>query len=371
MQHTKSPALFPWLDLLRFVAAFVVMFSHARTLVWVRYSELDPDSQGLVTASFFGLTRLGNEAVVLFFVLSGFLVGGKVWQRARQGTFDARLYVIDRTTRIMLPLVVILVITLFIRQWIEHEWFWAEFFSNILSLQGITVPALGLELPELGYNHPLWSLPYEVWCYVMALGVGMALSGRWYLGTALVLSSVFYFLFCIVPWYTLVWLLGAAVYQWRNRLRSNGLLCLGVIFSLYGWINLQFADGLLPESWFANSGFVLGYYRSTLLLGLGFSLLVHQISQMHPKSIISKKLNKMGHVMAASSYSLYLSHFVVLQVLDWKVMDTTDVISLDSVFALIWVVVLCQLVAFAIYMLSEMHTDAVRQFLKRVFPAKV
>ncbi|MGB0867661.1 MAG: acyltransferase family protein, partial [Granulosicoccaceae bacterium] len=82
----------PWLDLMRFVAAFLVVFSHARTLVFVRYGELDTDSQGAVTMLWFAASRLGNEAVVLFFVLSGYLVGGKVWQRCRQGDFDARLY---------------------------------------------------------------------------------------------------------------------------------------------------------------------------------------------------------------------------------------------------------------------------------------
>lgn len=351
----------PWLDLMRFVAAFMVMFSHARTLVFERYSELDPDSQGIFTAIGFAITRLGNEAVVLFFVLSGYLVGGKVWQRCREGSFDARLYAIDRAVRIMLPLLMVLVITLLLRRWIEHDWFFEEFFHNILSLQGIT-------LPELGYNHPLWSLPYEVWCYVMALGAGLLWTRRWVVGAGLVAASLLLFFVYLVPWYTVVWLMGAAGYVWRDRFRSNGLLAAAVLLTVYSWISFQFSDGLLPDSWLARSPLVLGYYNSTVALGLGLALLVHQLAQMPPRSARAQRINRWGHFLAASSYSLYLSHFVVLQVVNWKVMGSTPYITFDTVFALIWVMVMCQVAALMVYYLSEKHTEIVRRWLKRVIP---
>ena len=348
---------------MRFVAAFLVMLAHARTLVFVRYSELDADSQGLLTALGFAVTRFGNEAVVLFFVLSGYLVGGRLWQRCREGTFDARLYAIDRISRIMLPLLAVLICTLLLRRWIEHDWFLEEFFANVFSLQGIT-------LPELGYNHPLWSLPYEVWCYIMALGVGLLWTGRFGLGGGLVVASLVLFVVYLVPWYSVVWLMGAGIYHWRNQFQSPWILVAAFVISGYGWISFQFADGLFPDSWLANSSLLLGYYKSTLVLGLGFSLMVHQLAQMPPTGEIGKKINRAGHWLAASSYSLYLSHFVVLQVLDWKYMEPVEDITLDNMFALLWVIILCQVVAFTIYMLSEMHTDLARHWLRKIFPAR-
>lgn len=359
----SDPAVIPWLDLMRFVAAFLVVLAHARTLVFVRYSELDPDSQGLLTALGFAITRFGNEAVVLFFVLSGYLVGGRLWQRCREGTFDARLYAIDRTSRIMLPLLAVLVCTLLLRRWIESDWFLEEFFANAFSLQGIT-------LPELGYNHPLWSLPYEVWCYIMALGAGMLWTGRYAFGGVLVVASLVLFVVYLVPWYTVVWLMGAGIYHWRNQFKSPWILLVAVAICLYGWISFQFSDGLFPDSWIASSPLFLGYYKSTLVLGLGFSLVVHQLAQMPPSSELGKKINRAGHWLAASSYSLYLSHFVVLQVLDWKVLDGVSAITVDSLFTLLWVILLCQFSAFFIYLISEKHTGRARQWLRRLFPAK-
>jgi peptidoglycan/LPS O-acetylase OafA/YrhL len=98
--------------------------------------------------------------------------------------------------------------------------------------------------------------------------------------------------------------------------------------------------------------------------------MVHQLAQMPPTGEIGKKINRAGHWLAASSYSLYLSHFVVLQVLDWKYMEPVEDITLDNMFALLWVIILCQVVAFTIYMLSEMHTDLARHWLRKIFPAR-
>lgn len=362
MHKPSTPMVMPWLDLLRFVAAFLVMFAHARTLVFLRYGELDPDSQNIFVALGFAVTRLGNEAVVLFFVLSGYLVGGRLWRRCREGSFDARLYVIDRTSRIVLPLLAVLVVTLLLRYQLEEEWFWQDFFGNLLFLQGIV-------LPELGTNQPLWSLPYEVWCYLMALGAGLLWTKRYSLGGGLVVAALLLFMVYLVPWYTFVWLMGAVVYQWRDRLLSRGVLWLGLLLATYGWMNLQFADGLLPGSWLASSVFVLGYFPSVLVLGAGLSLVVQQIAQMPPKAQWAIKLNHTGSWLAASSYSLYLSHFMVLVVLDWEYLDGVAHVTPSGLFTLLWVVVLCQLVAFVIYMLSEMHTDRARRWLRKLFPA--
>ena len=63
--------------------------------------------------AFYSLTRLGNEAVLIFFVMSGFLVGGKRDRGCNKVSFDIKGYAIDRTVRIMLPLISALL--LFIR----------------------------------------------------------------------------------------------------------------------------------------------------------------------------------------------------------------------------------------------------------------
>ena len=77
-----------WLDWLRFGAAFAVLFDHTKQFSLVPYGDLPPAQQGLAVEALFAATRLGQPAVVLFFVISGYLVGGRLLEKLRAGEFD-------------------------------------------------------------------------------------------------------------------------------------------------------------------------------------------------------------------------------------------------------------------------------------------
>ena len=96
---------FWWLDWVRFAAAFMVVATHARGSTWVEWGRLPSANQTNPAAVFFALTRAGTEWVTVFFVLSGFLVGGKVLEQVRDGTFSSRDYAFDRISRIWIPLI--------------------------------------------------------------------------------------------------------------------------------------------------------------------------------------------------------------------------------------------------------------------------
>ena len=95
---------FYWLDGLRFIAALIVLISHTRNDYFLAYGDLPHNQQGLSAFLFYTFGRLGHEAVVVFFVLSGFLVGGRGFERITTGVFDVRSYAIDRFARIAPPL---------------------------------------------------------------------------------------------------------------------------------------------------------------------------------------------------------------------------------------------------------------------------
>jgi peptidoglycan/LPS O-acetylase OafA/YrhL len=101
MENNKSH--FYWLDALRFVAAFMVLFSHTRNDYFMAYGDLPASQHGVATFVFYTLGRLGHEAVVVFFVLSGFLVGGRCFERIQNGTMNVKSYLIDRFARIYPP----------------------------------------------------------------------------------------------------------------------------------------------------------------------------------------------------------------------------------------------------------------------------
>ena len=102
METTKNKHFY-WLDALRFIAAFTVLFSHSRNDFFLMYGDLPANQQGILTFIFYTLGRLGHEAVITFFVLSGFLVGGRGIERIIQGKFYIKSYAIDRFCRIYPP----------------------------------------------------------------------------------------------------------------------------------------------------------------------------------------------------------------------------------------------------------------------------
>lgn len=122
----------PWLDWIRFLAAFTVLASHARGVAFVAYGDLESSSQGPVAFLAFLATRIEGEAVIVFFVLSGFLVGGRGAERLLNGTFRLKDYAIDRVSRIVTPLVPSLLLSAAIAPFINQDTSGWGFLGNLL-----------------------------------------------------------------------------------------------------------------------------------------------------------------------------------------------------------------------------------------------
>lgn len=69
---------FYWIDWLRFLSAMMVLLVHLRASSFVEYGSLPDNQKNLVFASFYAVTRLGSEAVIVFFVLKG------LWQYVKK-----------------------------------------------------------------------------------------------------------------------------------------------------------------------------------------------------------------------------------------------------------------------------------------------
>lgn len=159
-RHAPSGHLY-WLDWLRFAAALMVVAIHARGASWVEWGRLAEASQTRLAAAFFALTRAGTEWVLVFFVLSGFLVGGKVIERVGGGTFSLHDYAVDRISRIWLPLIPALLWSAIVAYWVDKPVSWVGFGGNLLGLQLVF-------FRTFAENIPLWSLAYEIWFYFLA-----------------------------------------------------------------------------------------------------------------------------------------------------------------------------------------------------------
>jgi peptidoglycan/LPS O-acetylase OafA/YrhL len=169
----------PFLDLLRFGAALLVLFGHVRGLLFV--SIQDVPGPGLGTKAFYFLTGIHREGVAIFFAVSGFLVGGAVWRSIRDRRFDARSYLTSRFVRIYLVFLPAIALTLLL-DWAGRHFFLDTRFYGVRPLMPVGVTSgwswsqmgchlagfQGIFCMPLGANIPLWSLGFEWVFYLMA-----------------------------------------------------------------------------------------------------------------------------------------------------------------------------------------------------------
>lgn len=162
-----TPSFSGYLDFLRFGAALAVLLGHM--------------DEGGVSMDWMPLARFSHDAVVVFFVLSGFIIYHSTVSRSTtwQQYAAARL---SRIYSVALPAVLACVA---LAIWLAgHPELHAETLSDYLepSVWHVLSSLLflnesWLNSAELPLNHPYWSLCYEVWYYVL-FGIFMFAKGR-------------------------------------------------------------------------------------------------------------------------------------------------------------------------------------------------
>lgn len=362
----SGPSQNPGLDLLRFAAAAAVAVGHIRAATFGAYGVLSIEDKSPAAAAFYFLTRLGGEAVIVFFVLSGYLIGGRYFTKIAQGKFNALDYGIDRAVRIGLPLIPALVLTACINSFLGGDIQPLAFLVNVLSLQGVVTGCC------YGGNAPLWSLPYEVWLYVMVLIVGLWLTETAYRISLFVAVITLALIFAKLEQpYLLCWLLGAAAFvrpppgarRFRMYAVMLGLALFGVGL-VGGQLGLDSAS--LSQATRARwTAWLPGPSVSKVLLGAGTAILVQHIALWQPGSNIGRWVGRFGAWAAAFSFSLYLTHWPLLFLLGRFGLngDSAMTLSAFAKFALVCAVSL--LVAWCSYWAFESRTRVVRTWIKR------
>jgi len=309
---------------------------------------------------FFSATRLGIEAVEVFFVLSGFLVGGKVLERVRKGTFDYRDYAFDRISRIYVPLVPALLFTAFISLICGNSISVLEFLGNLFCLQG-------LFCDPFADNGPLWSLAYEFWFYLLAGFAPLVLSTSYRrkvvaIFAVMVVSLVFTRLdasmfFC--------WCLGSLSYSLLESKLSWKWFLVGLTLTLFGCALSQLLSGSLSVD-----TKIIGPARPSrtvglLIFSLGLTILLPSLAQKQPGSRKWLSFERAGTHLAAFSYTLYLIHAPLLKLWDAFLLEKFVIFSVQSVLWFIAKLSSCLLVAWLFYLPFEAQTGRVRNWMKQ------
>jgi len=346
------------LDALRGAAALVVFAAHTRVLFFGGAASVVRNGPiragGWVLPNYLALS-LGHQAVIVFFVLSGLLVGGSVLRQFAGGAFNWVDYLSARLTRLWVPLLPLLVIGGLLDLAAIHFFPGAStgyaarrlgaeiFFGNVGFLQGIAVP-------YLGFNVPLWSLAFEWWFYV-AFPL-LLIAGRLQaksVGAGVILAALYIMVGPVIAFYFVLWCLGAAVAILPRR--KLPAFVLPIAAGAFVVLNLVVRKlHLFPLAGDAT-------------LAAGAAGLCYVI--LHSAAPAGRLYTTAARFLARVSYTLYLAHFPIIFLLaQWLSVSLRpwplDALHgaavaalLSAVFAVCWL----------LYLTFEARTDAVRALL--------
>ncbi|MCC0001755.1 MAG: acyltransferase [Methylobacteriaceae bacterium] len=378
-QQSLSPQVSRFIDVARWIAALAVLFTHVEANSLVRLAEMPAGSRGILAYAAWLLYGFAHQAVVVFFVLSGFLVGGGALKAARAGRPFLATYLIDRTTRIYVVLLPVLALTALIdaagRTLFADTNVYAlpefanrsgalEFWANVFNLQDTF-------FRYFGTNSALWTLAHEFWYYVafalLIMPFASAYSPRaracgFAAGLAITVSmswTLSYHLFGFA-----LWGLGVVAARLSKPLVARRALALALFLAASIGLRLFVRYSLIEIWWIGGiADAVIALLFANLLLTLRFD----------PKPIWRWCEAPAHRALSDFSYSLYALHMPVVVFLCAAAQHFLGFgFRSAPTSAAHWLVFLTILftavgVTWGFSRLTEARTDIVRRFARNLF----
>jgi peptidoglycan/LPS O-acetylase OafA/YrhL len=355
------------------------LLNHWRDAFFVDYTQLSHHSP--ITAIAYLAAGLGHQWVIVFFVMSGYLVGGSVLRSVRADRWSWRSYLLARLTRLYVVLLPALLLGGILDWTGMHMQGTGAVYSgqsgmhalavdvhttltlptlagNSLFLQTIALPGLhGLTVPAFGSNGPLWSLSNEFWYYMafpllvllmargrswpirMTCGLGLLLWG-WFVGSSIALLGI--------PWLMGVLIADSPpVPSRRSWVRGLTLLAAFAMFAAGLVLSKQHEGALVFD----------------LILGVAVTFLIwvtlHSATEPLPSAYV-----RVAQRAARSSYTLYLIHLPMVIFLKASLHIERAVPGWHT-FLVAGAILLGALVyAQLAYQLFERNTDQIRNWVK-------
>lgn len=361
-----------WPDVFRGLAALAVCAGHLRAALFVDLGQAP--SAGLASKLFYAATGLGHQAVMIFFVLSGFLVGGAV-MRQREA-FSAGDYLSSRLSRLWTVLLPALAITLLADLILmqtapsvldgtlrdtwgstpigdAHTIGLAALLGNIFFLQTLVTPVYGS-------NGPLWSLAYEFWYYLAFPALVFACLRDGMRSAVATVAFLLWVLLMPAPVLAgfVIWLQGVGVW-WLARRPSS-------------WLASPVAATLLTLAFMA----ALGLSRvlparftgdvADQVVGLAFALWLASLLQQRWQPSLSSRWGQPLRWLSDISFSLYATHFplVLLLGVAWETQAQQWTFGTPSALGFGLGLALLLLSGWLVWWLTERHTGLVRNRMK-------
>jgi len=353
------------------MAAFLVVIEHLRSLMFADFGT--NVRREVLERTFYFFTGFGHSAVMVFFVMSGFLVGGKVLDRLARGNFDWKKYCTDRVSRLYVVYIVALLVGAGLDYFGSHYFnrfgLYDQTFPGKIAIinhnfqQNLSVPIFMVNLamcqtilgPVFGSNGPLWSLANEFWYYLAGpLFFALIFHKQTLFRVFGTIGFIFIVWFLPAPilMYGVVWLLGAALYFVNHR----ALAPLWITFPLFA---VSFCIARLQ--------WLMTPYFADFLIGISFALVINSATAN------SRRIpgNAWSKTAAGFSYSVYLCHFPLLifvasVLFQINLLGLRQQPTLKLGISYILILILTYAWCFLISLATERRTPQARAWINRV-----
>lgn len=385
LSDLENPTFNSFLDLARWSCAWIVFLGHLRNPLFVGFESLAAADRGLLVTMWYFVTGWYGEAVIVFFVLSGYLVGAVACAKASEGRFAGIDYAIDRASRIFAPFLPALLLTVLLdaagaglfgdlgfydhTHPMIHEKIAGGSFASYLTPNTFVMNLLMLQTivaQPLGSNQPLWTISLEFWFYALfGLGIVSLLSGgAWRLAGCAATAALAATLGQGFLIFMGLWCIGGSVAFISAPAFERPLLALLFFGAVLVLLRLTAAT-------FAHGDMIIA---RNYAVACSFAWLLLSMRRMRFGWL--ERRRSFNAFMAGFSYSLYLIHFPLMLVLLGALYATgrfegiargyspTDAQGLLAYAVVAGAVGVC---AFAFAQPTERQTPRLRRFLKRRF----
>ena len=357
------------LDLLRGLAALLVLFGHWRNLLFIDYPQLTSHKLMLIIP--YVLTSAGHQAVVIFFVLSGYLISGSIFRSFARNQWSWSGYLTHRIVRLWVVLIPgLLLCALWDNLGLHlhlapalysgavpnhltgdvHQTLSTHiFFGNLFFLQSLLVPIFGSD-------GPLWSLANEFWYYLlfplglMALRKQFSLAQRITAGL-LFIGIAFFVRHGILPLFP-VWLAGTVLALLPPpRIGARTRIVAAVVYSPLAFL-------------FAKAHGIPSLF-SDYLFGIATFAFLWVVLSATGRANQGTLFTRASRSLARSSYTLYVVHvpFVILLTALF-LGDQRWVPDAPHIAKGIAILAVTMIYAYLIASVTEFHTDSIRRWIE-------
>lgn len=160
------------------------------------------------------------------------------------------------------------------------------------------------------------------------------------------------------PHYLFIWIMGGLAYIIPMR-KSKLILILSLVCLSASVVLMEFTKGSRSISATVN----IGMSVIEIIFALFCCVVIRQICHFHPKGKIATKINNTGTHLAKFSYTLYLTHMVILKLMVHLGMPKSTKISFYSCSLFVGEVIIALVSAYLIYFLFERNTKKFKELL--------